>query len=320
MSDDRQEQGPPTTDGQPNYRMGAVARMTGLSPHTIRVWERRYGALQPDRSPGGDRLYTDAEVQRLRLLQQLKSAGHAIGTVANLPTAELERILVTSRARAQPVGAAMASPQYTQALALDAARERFLSAVIVLDTLAADRILAQLVGTLELHQLIHGFLVPLFVEIGDSWAQGRLDAAQEHAASAILRNQLAMLLRLYPGPSGSRCVVVGTPRGEWHEFGALLVALVAGSHGWRVVYLGPNLPAGEIATAARRVQADKVLLSWVCAEPKDTLEELARLRAQLPAATALLVGGHQAQIPERLPQGITRVHDLAELEQQLALD
>lgn len=319
MSEDQEDRGPPAMERQPHYRMGAVARMTGLSPHTIRVWERRYGALEPSRSPGGDRLYTDSEVRRLRLLQELKSIGHAIGTVARLPTGELERILTTSRVAPQPAAPALPATQDAAMPALDAARARFLDAITVLDTQSADRILAQLVGALELHQLIHGFLVPLFEEIGDAWAQGRLDAAREHAASAILRNQLAMLLRLFPGPPGSRCVVVGTPRGEWHEFGALLVALVAGSHGWRVVYLGANLPAGEIATAARQVQPDKVLLSWVCAEPEDTLSELARLRQQLPASVTLLVGGRQAQIPEQLPPGIIRVSDLSHLEHLLAL-
>ena len=127
-----------------------------------------------------------------------------------------------------------------------------------------------------------------------------------------------MLLRLFPGPPGSRCVVIGTPRGEWHEFGALLVALVAGSHGWRVVYLGANLPPGEIATAARRVQPDKMLISWVCAEPEDTLGELAKLRQQLPAAVTLLVGGRQAQAPEQLPPRIIRARDLSHLEHRLA--
>lgn len=319
LSEDQDEDRRPMPDRQPHYRMGAVARMTGLSPHTIRVWERRYGALQPSRSPGGDRLYTESEVQRLRLLQQLKAAGHAIGTVAHLPTAELERILAASRASAPPAEPAPQSDQDGPVPALNAARTRFLNAITVLDTQSADRILAQLVGALELHPLIHGFLVPLFEEIGDSWAQGRLTAAQEHAASAILRNQLAMLLRLYPGPPGYRCVVVGTPKGEWHEFGALLVALVAGSHGWRVVYLGANLPAGEIAAAARRVQPEKVLLSWVCADVEDTLAELAGLREQLPDVVTLLVGGRQAQAPDQLPPGITRVRDLAELERLLAL-
>ena len=301
-------------NGQPHYRMGAVARMTGLSAHTIRVWERRYGAIQPSRSPGGDRLYSEQEVARLRLLHQLKRAGHAIGTVANLPAGELERILSASR----PVPPRPAESGVSLEPPSAAVRTRFLDAIARLDTHAADRIVSQLVGSLELGQLIHGFLAPVLEEIGTHWAEGRLNVAQEHAASAILRNQLSLLLRLNAGPQGGRCLIAGTPKDEWHEFGALLAALVAGSQAWHVVYLGANLPAREIAQAVRRVQAEKVLLSWVTAEAEATYTELALLRQQIDPAVEVLVGGRAAQSVTEAPKGIALVRDLRHLEQLLA--
>ena len=294
-----------------HYRMQAVVRMTGLSAHTIRVWERRYGAIQPVRSQGGDRLYSDTEVARLKLLHRLKEAGHAIGTVATLPTAELERILAAT------VEAMPAAPPV--AYSLTGTQTRFLDAIARLDTHAADRIVTQMAGSLELPQLVHEFLVPILERIGTNWSEGRFSVAQEHAASALLRNQLALLLRLYPGAASGRCLVVGTPRDEWHEFGALLAALVACSQGWRVLYLGANLPADEIARAAQNAGAEKVLLSWVTAEQEATLTEIMLLRRQLTPGVRVLVGGRAVLALAEAPQGITLVSDLRHLEGLLVL-
>lgn len=313
MTEEPEQERLGTPTRQPHYRMGAVARMTGLSAHTIRIWERRYGAIQPSRSPGGDRLYSEEEVARLRLLHRLKEAGHSIGTVANLPVAELERILSVSRPATPKPAELAVNPELPTA----GARTRFLDAIARLDTRAADRIVSQLVGSLELGPLIHGFLTPVLEEIGTHWAEGRLDVAQEHAASAILRNQLSLLLRLYAGSQGGRCLVAGTPKDEWHEFGALLAALVAGSQDWRVVYLGANLPAGEIAQATRRVQAEKVLLSWVTAEREATYAELTLLRQQVDPTVEVLVGGRAVQSLTEAPRGIALVRDLKHLEQLL---
>jgi MerR family transcriptional regulator, light-induced transcriptional regulator len=313
LSEDPEQERADVPGRHPHYRMGAVTRMTGLSAHTIRVWERRYGAIQPSRSPGGDRLYSEEEVARLKLLHQLKQAGHSIGTVANLPVAELERILGSSQESVP------AAAQTDAEFSLAGVQSRFLAAIRQLDTHSADRVVAQLAGALELRQLIYDFFVPILEQVGTLWSEGRFTVAQEHAASALIRNQLALLLRLYPGPAHGRCLVVGTPRNEWHEFGALLVALLAGAQGWRVVYLGANLPAEEIARAAVRASAEKVLLSWVNAEREATLAELTRLRGQIDAEVSVLVGGRASRSLAEAPSGVTLVSDLQHLERLLAL-
>ena len=70
----------------PEYSIKVVARRTGLSPHVIRAWERRYGAVEPERSATGRRLYSDTEIERLQALERATRAGHSIGQIAQLST------------------------------------------------------------------------------------------------------------------------------------------------------------------------------------------------------------------------------------------
>ncbi len=86
---------PPAPDDTPRYRSGAVARMLRMPVATLRIWERRYRVATPATTPAGHRLYSSADVKRLALLKQLTAVGHAIGAIAALDTAELQRVAAT---------------------------------------------------------------------------------------------------------------------------------------------------------------------------------------------------------------------------------
>ena len=77
---------------QGRYRVGMVSKLTGLSTHTLRMWEKRYAAVVPERTEAGGRLYSDADVERLRLLHTLVQSGHSIGGIANLSDDDLRRM------------------------------------------------------------------------------------------------------------------------------------------------------------------------------------------------------------------------------------
>jgi DNA-binding transcriptional MerR regulator len=79
-----------------SYRIGDVARYVGVSTHALRAWERRYGTVEPHRTPGGSRLYDSAQIDRLKTLKDLTDYGHSIGEVARLSLAELKRLLAAT--------------------------------------------------------------------------------------------------------------------------------------------------------------------------------------------------------------------------------
>ncbi|HKP13285.1 MAG TPA: MerR family transcriptional regulator [Blastocatellia bacterium] len=270
-----------TTSQAGKYRIGTVTRLTGLSADVVRVWERRYGAIRPQRSDAGTRLYSDADIARLRRLRQAVEKGHTISQAARLSDDELTA--VTS----EVAPAKDASSPYALV------RERFLSAIMQMDVVTADLEMSRAATLFPARDLINQIVSPLLAEIGDRWAHREFGVAHEHVATNLLRNLLSSLIRLYPPDRQAETIVLATPAGERHEFGILLAALVAATRGWRVVYVGTDLPAGEIAYAVRLAKSRYLALSLVNQHP-EAAEELNTLAQQLPASVRVWVGGGEA--------------------------
>ncbi len=296
------------------YRIGTVARLSGLSTHVIRVWERRYQALTPNRSGGGARLYSDAELGRLRLLRRAVDGGHAIGQIATLDDAVLERLGAPQQAPAK------ALPRLAPANAEFADfAEELLRAVRAFDVTEAERVLERAAITVSPRALIVDLLPRALRRIGDSWADGDLTVASEHMASALIRDRVGGLLREYLPDPHAETIVFTTPAGELHELGALFAAVAASMNGFRAAFLGPNLPASQIAEAARRTRASVVALSLVSLEASLAAREVRGVRRELAADVELLLGGAAAVELAAALDGDAVVHSsLAELEQWLA--
>ncbi len=291
-----------SADTTPRHPIRVVARRTGLTPATIRAWERRYQAVEPIRSEGGQRLYSDTDLARLETLRRLTEMGRSISSVASLDPEEAVALLVEDRAAAVAAGQPLTHTDrlqnwtdeaYALTLAMD---DDGLEGVLwrAFTTLGAPRFLESVAGSL-LHR------------IGEGWAAGDLSPAQEHLASDVVDRVLAEIVdRAIVAPDGPR-LVVGTLPDERHGLGARLVCAAAALEGWTVKYLGPDLPPDEIASAARKLEADAVAISVVTTElvPAAT-RGLTRLRDLLPARVHLLVGGNAAGLlePARLPAGV----------------
>jgi len=270
------------------YRVGMVSKMTGLSTHTLRMWEKRYAAVLPKRTEAGGRLYTDADVERLRLLHQLVGSGHSIGGIAKLPDVDLRRM-----AASFPAPSSQAALHHLPDL-----RARVMAAVEELRVQDAEQMLSRAALSTEPGEFLRTVIAPILTEIGDRWVSGELRIAHEHACSSVMRGLLFSLMRLYPASNATRRAVVATPAKEDHELGALMVAMLAAMHGWSVLYLGPDLPAEEIAYAAADTNADLVMVS-ITNLPADAAErEVAAIERAVPPTVKLLVGGRAARAPE----------------------
>ena len=275
----------------PLHPIQVVADRTGLSAHVIRIWEKRYGAVTPQRTPTNRRLYSDDEIERLRLLRRLSDAGHGIGYVAKLPTERL-------KALAEDVGDAAAAPESESAsIPGDAGAflEQAMEAVRKLDARALSQVLNQAELALGGQGVLQRLIAPLAQTIGQSWREGVITPAHEHFATAVLRVFLSHAAKPFAAHTPSSPVLlVVTPAGQLHELGALLAGASAANLGWQVVYLGASLAAADIAGAARQNRAKAVALSLVYPEDDPHLPaELRRLREFLPD-TPVIVGGRAA--------------------------
>lgn len=260
------------------YPIRAVAKITGLSLDTLRAWERRYKAVVPERSDRG-RQYGPEHVERLMLLNQLVQKGHAIGGIASRSDEELRGLLAQQPSQLVPVPA----PPTEMLASVLAAIENF-------DTIRASDELSRLAAVLSPRDLVYQVAVPLMREVGIRWHNGTLAIAQEHLVSEMLRTLLGSMMRLVRPSNPAMKMVLATPAGESHEFGILAAAMLASLAGVEPVYLGPNLPAREIADAVRRTSAKVVALS-ITFRSETTQDELRALAAAMPEGAELWVGG-----------------------------
>lgn len=288
------------------YRVGMVSKMTGLSTHTLRMWEKRYVAVLPKRTEAGGRLYTDADVERLRLLHELVESGHSIGGIAKLSDADLRHM-----AASFPAQQRQSAVQHLPEL-----RSRVMNAIEQLRMQDAEQMLSRAALSTEPSEFLQTVVAPVLVEIGDRWRRGELRIVHEHAGSTVMRGLLFSLMRLYPASDSRRRAVVATPAKEDHELGALMVAMLAAMHGWSVLYLGPDLPAEEIAYAVNDTKADLLMLSITNLEPTDSEREIATIEATIPKTVKVLVGGRAAAA---LPESRVQIlQDLAVVEVELS--
>ncbi|MGE5230788.1 MAG: MerR family transcriptional regulator [Deltaproteobacteria bacterium] len=275
--------------------MRFVAQRTGLTPHVLRAWERRYGAVSPSRSEGGQRLYSDLDIERLRTLHRLAETGHAIAPLARLTLAELEQ-LTRADAAAQPRrDGGPPIPDQAPAATPGGIMDEALEATCALDAPRLQAALERAVVGLGVPAFLDQIAGPLLQEIGRGWRDGRLGIAHEHFASAAVRRVLGWILRTYEVSGTAPRVVVATPAGQRHELGAMLAAAAAAAEGWGVTYLGADLPAEDVLAAARQSRARAVALSAL--HPPDDaalIGYVTELRRGLPAEVRLLIGGPAA--------------------------
>ena len=297
------------------YSMQVAARRSGVSPHLIRMWERRYGAVAPQRTPSGRRVYSDAAIEKLRLLLAATQGGHNISSVASLPLERLQEIVradaqAPSRMTPSRSGLSRIAPQSgaskgARALTRNKAetdecpsvywREKALDAVRALDAGALRGALDESLVALGRVTAIEQVIAPLMENVGDLWRKGDLRVVHEHLAAAGARSFLGALTEMAPAASAPLLLSTTLP-GQMHEIGAMMVAATAASEGWRAIYLGPDLPPEEIVAAVRDQPTCRVLaLSFVFPPDDDRMpNELRRLSDFL-------------RVGEFLPQGLTVV-------------
>jgi DNA-binding transcriptional MerR regulator/methylmalonyl-CoA mutase cobalamin-binding subunit len=309
--------GPDEVRREPRHPIQVVARRTGLTADTLRAWEKRYGAVTPSRATSSRRLYSDEDVERLLLLRRATEAGRRIGQVAKLSEPELRKLVAQDEsaiAEAPAPRARTARPETGSHL------EACLDAIRRLDAQRLEELLTRARVELTMPVLVEELLVPLITSVGNGWREGSLGVAHEHLTTSVLRSLLGHQMQARVPMSTDPAVVLSTPSGQHHELGALLAAVTASLEGWRVTYLGPDLPAEEIAGAAKSVRAGCVALSVVYPVDDPRLpDELRKVSRLLDSDVVLLVGGRGSAAHADVIRevGARRIDTLAGLREEL---
>jgi DNA-binding transcriptional MerR regulator len=219
-------------------RIGEFARRVGVSPELLRAWERRYGLLQPIRTDGGFRLYTDDDAERVDRMKRALDDGFSAAEAAQR---------------------ALAQERPTEHTPADA-RERLLAATHAYDEVAVHTLLDEALAGFSLETVLRELVLPVLREIGAEWESGTLEVGQEHFASNLVRARLLGLARLW-GRGGGPLAILACAPGERHDIGLIAFGLVLRSHGWRILFLGADTPIGTLEAAVSTASPQLVVVA-----------------------------------------------------------
>jgi methanogenic corrinoid protein MtbC1 len=250
----------------PSLNIAALTQRTGIPSDTIRKWEQRYGVLHPERTAGGQRRYSELDVARVEWLKQRLHEGYRIGEAATL------------------LGAGDLVARTAGEL-----RDGIVDATIASDVDALGQLVDQALALSTLDESFVEVLTPALVQVGECWAAGSVNVAQEHLASATVRAALLKLLSDQRADVHGTAVLACAP-GEHHEIGLLMLAVTLRSEGWQVAYLGADTPFADAVNLAEGMDATALCFSATSKESAQSLDkQLAR--AALRDSLAIVVGG-----------------------------
>ena len=255
-----------------HLRIGELSRRVGVTPELLRAWERRYGLMQPIRSAGGFRLYSEADEARVRRMASHLEAGLSAAQAARAALQQSDSTEVASAA----------SPAESAA-ALEEALASY-------DEQGAHGVLDRSLATFSTEAVLVDIVMPALHSLGERWAAGQLNIAQEHFASSVVRGRLLGLARGWGRGTGP-LAVLACPPGEQHDLPLLLFGIPLREAGWRIVFLGGETPISTVERAVAVVAPRAVVLSAARPEPLRAVEqELAALATRVTVA----IGGQGA--------------------------
>ncbi len=282
----------PTDSDRQGFSIGYIARLSNLSTHTIRAWERRYKAVSPVRSEGGTRRYSQADLLRLQLLKAAVEAGHRISDVVGLDNdgvSDLVRESTVGRLSADQTG-----QNFSDVMIDPTAVDTIVEAARNFDVADVERQLNvqyRLLGPSRFRRHLCGGLLK---EMGVLWEAGNLSIAAEHLISEAVKKVLMRIIDDHRPEPGAPKIIFTTPAEEYHELGLLIAAGVAAEAGAYVLNLGPRLPVEAVVEAAETSGAAVVALSACHLARGSQRAYLTRLRGQLVADVEIWLGGAMA--------------------------
>lgn len=296
------------------YTIKAVSRLTGVSELVIRAWETRYNAVEPERTETNRRMYSELDLQKIALLGKLTEKGHRIGAIANLSIEDLTKMLSVNVTSGLVSGQGEDKTEFSEII------KDAIQFVKSYDSKGLEKILFEASVNYSHPELMEKIIIPLMKKVGEFWRDGILRVSHEHLTSVVVRKFLSGLSDGYKINGKAPTMIVTTPQGQYHEVGALIGASYAAADGWKVIYLGPSLPAEEIATVAREKNAKSLYLSLVYPFDDPSLgSELQKLKECLPDSTVIFAAGNAVNAYENIFLGINAkiVQDSESLRKEL---
>ncbi len=304
----------------PLFTLKSILRLTGLRPDTVRVWEKRYGAVRPERSNNGRRMYSETEVNRLKLLAELSQQGHSISTIAKLKDDKLIALLSSIKST-NPLSKTSVLNQNAKIIS-----DELLNAIDSFDLKKLEVQLSKANYILSPRDLIFYLIPQLMIQVGVKINNGSISIAQEHALSELIKSNIHGIYNQLKPVNGTmkpeKTLLFATPENHLHEFAVLMAAVLCRFNGFNTHYLGANLPASALITAVKKIKPHAIVLGFSSATSSDTknrdIQFIELLAKNLNHSLIFWLGGAVPKIKhKKFKQELHRFETLEELEKKL---
>lgn len=291
-----------------SFSISQLQQFSGIKAHTIRIWEQRYNALQPERSEGNTRYYNSAQLRRLLNIVSLSTNDYKVSELCRMPDAQLNRLL-----EEQMKNLSAANEPYEYFIS------QMVGAAMDFDEAHFEKMFSACVVRFGIRQTYGKVIYPLLNRVGMMWACDSLPPAQEHFVSNLIRQKLFTALDGLPPATHSRNTwLLFLPENEFHEIGLLMANYLIRQSGKRTIYLGANVPFESLQKTAAAVKPSHLLLFFVHHDlPEKTQAYLHLLKKNFRQTTICLSGN--PKLIEQLNTGkeMNWIRSMEQLEKML---
>jgi DNA-binding transcriptional MerR regulator len=261
-----------------SYSIKDLERLSGIKAHTIRIWEKRYGLIDPERTITNIRTYSDSELKKILNISILNRNGLKISKIAQLSISEIATLVnkLTEDTKDE-------NSQF----------ESLYIAMIDLDENLFDKIISRAIIQMGFEQMVLDILYPFFKRIGIMWQTGTITPAQEHFISNLVRQKLIVAIDSIVTSDNidSKTFILYLPEKELHELGLLFMHYILKKRGQKVIYLGPMLPVENLKVIETLKPADYIVTSIVGSmDDKEINNYLLKLSEELSEKRIIVTG------------------------------
>lgn len=290
-----------------HFSISQIAQFSGIKPHTIRIWEKRYNALNPNRSEGNTRYYSNSQLRRLLNIASLKNADYKVSELCVMPDEKLFELVK----KEQKKPTANETDEYFVS--------QLIAAGMSYDVSHFEKIFSHCLLRYGLKETYIRIIYPMLVRLGVMWTSDSLSPAHEHFISNIVRQKLLTAIDVLPPPiSASDHWLLFLPENEFHELGLLFAHFLIRLSGKKVIYLGANVPMQSLKNAVKNTESDHLLFFLVHYDlPENTSQYLDQLRISFPEKDIYLSGNHDLISQLQTGKRIHWLKSVENLEQQL---
>lgn len=287
------------------YSIRDLEHLSGIKAHTIRIWEKRYRLLDPDRSETNIRSYSDEDVRKILNVAMLVKNGYKISNVAEYDDTKLQAEVLRLGAQAHD------SSRFTDQLLFETVNLKVDGFIEVLDKIIAEY---------GFDKTIQNVVFPYLERIGVLWQAGSIFTAHEHFVSNIIRARLIGETIKVEGKTSGNAALFFLREGEWHEMGLLYSNYLAAKSGLKCVYLGQSLPFSDLANLVVNSQFAFVCTSFVQAIEKAELEQYLSNLSMLFNSTRILIFGRQVSLLKpQIPANVSVIRNHSDFLKKISL-